>query len=346
MTSTTMKQWTIDHPDQNMGGLHLEEVPVPSISDGDVLVKFEAAALNYRDAAIAKGTFPFAHKYPIVPVSDGAGVVVEVGSRVREFTKGDRVITVFNQGHQYGDIDPYAASTGVGGTIDGCFRQFGVFHESGLVKAPRNLTALESSTLPGAALTSWNALYGLKPIRPGQWVLVQGTGGVAISGLQLAKAAGARVIVTTSSEDKAKRLRELGADYVINYRDEPNWGEVARRLTPGQAGVDYILDIGGTTTLGESLKCIRMEGIINLIGFLGTSDQPQPGLLDALSRLCTVRGLFVGSRAMLKDMVQAYEANDVRPVLDPHVFTLEQGKEALEHMAAQKHFSKVVVKID
>ncbi|PYH48644.1 zinc-dependent alcohol dehydrogenase family protein [Aspergillus saccharolyticus JOP 1030-1] len=346
MASATMKQWTIDHPDKDMEGLRLEEVSLPSVSDYDVLVKFEAAALNYRDAAIAKGTFPFAHKYPIVPVSDGAGVVIEVGSRVREFSQGDRVITVFNQGHQYGDIDPYAASTGVGGTIDGCFRQFGVYSESGLVKSPKNLTALESSTLPGAALTSWNALYGLRPIKAGQWVLVQGTGGVAISGLQLAKAAGATVIATTSSEEKATKLRASGADHVINYRDQPNWGEVARRLTPGQAGIDYILDIGGTNTLDQSLKCIKMEGIINLIGFLGGSDQSQPGFLDALSHICTVRGLYVGSRAMLKDMVQAFEANNIRPVLDSKVFTLEQGKEALEYLAAQKHFSKVVVKID
>lgn len=291
-------------------------------------------------------------------MSDGAGVVMEVGSRVREFSKGDRVITVFNQGHQYGDIDPYAASTGVGGTIDGCFRQFGVYNESGLVKSPKNLTALESSTLPGAALTSWNALYGLRPIKAGQWVLVQGTGGVAISGLQvwslgtiirksrmqetvgsnvssqLAKAAGATVIATTSSEEKATKLRASGADHVINYRDEPDWGEVARRLTPGQAGVDYILDIGGTNTLDQSLKCIKMEGIINLIGFLGGSDQSQPGFLDALSHICTVRGLYVGSRAMLKDMVQAFEANNIRPVLDPKVFMLEQGKEALEYLVS------------
>ncbi|KAE8147693.1 zinc-type alcohol dehydrogenase-like protein [Aspergillus avenaceus] len=346
MAPTTMKQWIIDRPDQNMQGTRFEEVPLPSVGDYGVLVKFEAAALNYRDAAIAKGTFPFAHKYPIVPVSDGAGVVVETGSQVREFKKGDSVITVFNQGHQYGGIDPYAASTGVGGTVDGCFRQFGVYNETGLVKAPKNLSALESSTLPGAALTSWNALYGLKPIKPGQWVLVQGTGGVAVSGLQLAKAAGAAVIATTSSEEKAQKLRDLGADHVINYRDVPNWGEVARQLTPDQAGVDYILDIGGTDTLDQSLKCIKMEGIINLIGFLGASDQPQPRFADALSHICTVRGLFVGSRAMLKDMVQAFEANDIRPAIDPKIFSLEQGKDALEYLAARKHFSKVVIKID
>ncbi|KAF5864385.1 hypothetical protein ETB97_007947 [Aspergillus alliaceus] len=346
MAATTMKQWVIDHPDKNMGGLTLTEAPLPQVGVNEVLVKFQAASLNYRDCAIAKGTFPFAKKYPIVPVSDGAGVVVEVGSQVREFRKGDTVITVFNQGHQHGDIDPYAASTGVGGTIDGVLRQYGVYNELGLVKAPKNLTALESSTLPGAALTSWNALYGLKPIKAGQSVLVQGTGGVSVFGLQLAKAAGAIVIATTSSDTKAKKLKELGADHVINYRTTPNWGEVARELTPNQMGVDCIMDIGGTDTLEQSFKCIKMEGTINLIGFLGASDRPQPGLLDALSHICTARGIYVGSRAMLKDMVQAFETNDIHPVLDPKVFNLEQGREAFEYLAAQRHIGKVVVKID
>ncbi|PLB44219.1 zinc-binding oxidoreductase [Aspergillus steynii IBT 23096] len=326
MSPNTMKQWIIDQPDQNMGGMHLTEVSLPPVGIHDVLVKFEAAALNYRDCAIAKGTFPFAHKYPIIPVSDGAGVVVETGSHVKEFKKGDSVITVFNQGHQHGDITPYAASTGVGGTIDGCFRQFGVFDETGLLER--------------------NALYGLKPIKAGQYVLVQGTGGVSVSALQLAKAAGAKVIATTSSDEKSKKLQELGADHVVNYRTTPNWGEVARQLTPDQAGVDYIMDIGGTDTLEQSLKCIKMDGIITLIGFLGASDQAQPGLLEALSHICTVRGVYVGSRAMLKDMVQAFEVNNIRPVLDSNVFKLEQGKEAFEYLAAQRHIGKVVVQID
>ncbi|EIT79522.1 hypothetical protein BDV35DRAFT_339966 [Aspergillus flavus] len=346
MSTAMMKQWVVDHPEKDMGGMDLREAPLPTVGTNEVMVKFEAVALNYRDCAIAKGTFPFAHKYPIIPVSDGAGVVVEVGEKVREFKKGDSVITIFNQGHQYGDIDPYAASTGVGGTIDGCFRKFGVFNETGLVKAPKNLTPLESSTLPGAALTSWNALYGLKPVKAGQWVLVQGTGGVSIFGLQLAKAAGASVIATTSSDAKAEELKKLGADHVINYRAVPNWGEVARSLTPDHAGVDHILDIGGTETLEQSLHCIKMEGIINLIGFLGASEKPQPGLLDALNHICTIRGIYVGSRSMLQDMVRAFESNNIHPVIDPQVFQFEQGKEAFEYLAAQRHFGKVVVQFN
>ncbi|GAB1199568.1 hypothetical protein APSETT444_008919 [Aspergillus pseudonomiae] len=346
MAATTMKQWVIEHPDKEMKGMKLVEVPLPQVGGRGVLVKFQVAALNYRDCAIAKGTFPFAHKYPIVPVSDGTGVVVQVGPEVREFKEGDTVMTIFNQDHQYGDIDPYAASTGVGGTIDGVLRQYGVYDESGFVKAPRNLSPLESSTLPGAALTSWNALYGLRPIKAGQCVLVQGTGGVSIFGLQLAKAAGATVIATTSSEKKVKILKQLGADHVLDYRSNPNWGELARQLTTDQRGVDCIIDIGGTDTLEQSLKCIRMEGIINSVGFLGASDKPQPGLLETLSHICTVRGICVGSRAMLKDMVRAFEANDIHPVIDEKVFTLEQGKEAFEYLAAQRHIGKVVVQIN
>ncbi|PWY75275.1 NAD(P)-binding protein [Aspergillus sclerotioniger CBS 115572] len=318
MPATTMKQWTITYPDKNISGMRMSKVPLPKTGPHEVL--------------------------PIVPVSDGAGVVIEVGSNVREFKQGDKVMTIFNQGHQYGDITPYAASTGVGGTIDGVLRQYGVYNESGLVKAPRNLTTLESSTLPGAALTAWNALYGLKPIR--QWVIVQGTGGVGVFGLQLAKAAGATVIATTSSEEKASRLKELKADHVIDYRDQPNWGGVARQLSPNQAGVDYALDIGGTDTLEQSLECIEMEGIINLIGFLGAGDKPQPGILDALNYVCTVRGLFVGSRAMLVDTVQAFEGNNIRPMIDGRIFGFEEGKEAFEYLAARKHFGKVVVRVD
>ncbi|GFF23819.1 zinc-type alcohol dehydrogenase-like protein C1773.06c [Aspergillus udagawae] len=344
--ASKMMQWSVDTPNQDFGGMSYAEAPVPSVGENEVLVKFQAASLNFRDLAIAKGTFPFAHKYPIVPASDGAGVVVEVGSRVREFKKGDAILTIFNQAHQFGDIDPYAASSGVGGTIDGTLRQYGIYPELGLVKAPKNLDAVEASTLPCAALTSWNALFGLKSLKPGQIVLVQGTGGVSIFGLQFAKAAGATVIATTSSAGKAERLKQMGADHVINYKTTPNWGEAARQLTPNQAGVDYIIEVGGQGTLEQSLKCIKMDGIISVIGFLGSSDKPQPGLLEALSNICTVRGVYVGSRAMFQQMVQAIEATDLHPVVDSHVFSLEQTKQAYEHMAAQKHFGKVVVKIE
>ncbi|KAJ5466290.1 Polyketide synthaseenoylreductase [Penicillium desertorum] len=343
MAASKMMQWSIDHPNKELNGMSYTEASIPQ-----VLVKFQAASLNYRDVAIAKvqGTFTFAHKYPIVPDSDGAGVVVEIGARVNEFKKGDTVLTIFNQGHQFGDIDPHAASTSVGGTIDGALRQYGVYNELGLVKAPKNLSAVESSTLPYAALTSWNALYGLKPLKSGKIVLVQGTGGVSLFGLQYAKAAGAVVIATTSSAEKAEKLKALGADHVINYKTTPNWGEVARDLTPGQTGVDYILEVGGLGTIEQSLKCIKMDGIVTVIGFLGSSDKSQPGVMEALTNICTIRGVFVGSRAMLKELVQAVETNNLHPVIDQASFNLDQTKEAFEYFGGQNNFGKVVVKID
>ncbi|KAH8805041.1 hypothetical protein F5884DRAFT_885009 [Xylogone sp. PMI_703] len=346
MAPSTMQQWSIDAPESDFSGMRYMNVPVPKVGDDEVLIKFKAASINFRDLAIAKGTFPFAHKYPIVPVSDGAGEVVDVGKRVIEFKKGDMVLTLFNQGHQSGDIDPEASSTGVWGTIDGVLREYGVFKESGLVKAPSNLNAVEASTLPCAALTSWNALYGLKPLQPGQTVLVQGTGGVSIFGLQFAKAAGATVIATTSSAEKMEKLKKLGADHVVHYKTNPDWGDAVRQLTTNQRGVDYILEVGGPGAFEQSLKCIKMDGTINVIGFLGSSKKPQPGLIEALSHICIIRGLYVGSKAMFKDMIRSIETYDLHPVVADEIFKLEQAKEAYEYMHGQTHFGKVVIKID
>ncbi|KAJ5543274.1 Polyketide synthase enoylreductase [Penicillium sp. DV-2018c] len=347
MSPSTMKQWIVKDKEHDLDGLVYEDAPVPKVGENEVLVKLEAASLNYRDLIIPKGKYPFALQLPVVPGSDGAGEVIEVGSKVSQFKKGDRVATLFNQGHQYGAIDTYAAGTGLGGVIDGTLREYGSFNEQGLVKAPKNLNSIEASTLSCAALTSWNALYGLKPLKPGQVVLVQGTGGVSTFGLQFAKAAGATVIATTSSEEKAKKLKKLGADHVINYKTDPNWGETARTLTPEQAGVDHIIEVGGSGTLQQSFKCVKLEGVISVIGFLGGVDpKTQPTVLEALNHICTVRGVYVGSKELMKDMVRAIEANDIHPVVDDQVFTLDQAREAYTHMFAQKHFGKLAIKIN
>lgn len=277
--------------------------------------------------------------------SDGSGEVVEVGERVSRFRPGDKVVTLFNQGHLFGAVDVAAAGTGVGGMVDGTLRQYGVFNEQGLARAPQNLGALEAATLTCAGLTAWNALYGLKPLRPGQWVLVQGTGGVSLFGLQFAKAAGAKVIATTSSAAKADTLRGLGADHVVNYRDDADWGATAKKLTPGGLGVDHVIEVGGADTLEQSCAAIKYEGVISIIGFLGGA-KPKTSALDALFHLCTFRGVYVGPREMLEDMVKCIEANDIHPVLDPTVFSLDQAKEAYQYMWDKKHFGKVAIKID
>lgn len=280
-----------------------------------------------------------------MPGSDGAGEVVEVGSKVTKFKKGDKVVTLFNQAHQFGDIDVQAARSGLGGVIDGTLRQYGAFDEDGLVIAPDNLSFEEAATLTCAGLTSWNALYGLKQLKPGQTVLIQGTGGVSIFSLQFAKAAGAKVIATTSSPEKAEILKRLGADHIINYKTSPNWGEIARKLTPNDEGVDHIVEVGGPGTLEQSLKCIKHEGVISIIGFLGAGDpKGQADILDALSNICTIRGLFVGSKALMQEMNRAIEVNNIHPVVDQNVFILAKAREAYEYqVGGREGFLQVAV---
>ncbi|KAL2802435.1 hypothetical protein BJX63DRAFT_426070 [Aspergillus granulosus] len=347
MAPSSQKQWSVLNAEKDFDGLKYDDAPVPKVGENEVLVKLHGASLNYRDLIIPKGKYFFPLSFPVVPGSDGAGEVVEVGSKVNQFRKGDKVVTLFNQLHQYGAVDAAASNSGLGGVIDGTLRQYGVFNENGVVRAPSNLNFLESSTLTCAGLTSWNALYGLKPLQPGQTVLVQGTGGVSIFALQFAKAAGATVIATTSSDTKGRKLKELGADHVINYETEPNWGEIARSLTRDNVGVDHIIEVGGSGTLQQSFKCIKFEGVISIIGFLGGMDpKTMPGVLDTLSHICTVRGVYVGSKALMNDMINAIEANNIHPVLDERVFTLDKTREAYEYMWGQHHFGKLTIKIE
>jgi NADPH:quinone reductase-like Zn-dependent oxidoreductase len=300
-------------------------------------------SLNFRDILIAKGTFPFAVTNGVIPTSDGAGTVVAIGSKVSLFEVGDKVATLFSQGHLAGSLTPTTIAAGLGGARDGALREYGAFNEHGLVKTPSNLTALEASTLPCAALTAWNALYGLRPLRPGQTVLTQGTGGVSIFALQFAKAAGAKVVATTSSDDKADILKKLGADVVINYKNNPNWGTTAKRYTTD--GFDFIIEVGGPSTMRQSLNAIKIDGIISVIGFLGgASAEEQPSTLEALSTVSTIRGVFVGSRQQFEDMNQAIKVANIKPVIDETIFSFDQVKEAYQFLSDQKHFGKLCVK--
>jgi NADPH:quinone reductase-like Zn-dependent oxidoreductase len=195
---------------------------------------------------------------------------------------------------------------------------------------PSNLNFLEGSTLSCAALTAWNALYGLesRALKPGQTVLTQGTGGVSIFALQFAKAA-----------------KKYGADHVINYKETPNWGEEAAKLTPGGAGVQHVVEVGGPTTMAQSLKAVAIDGVISIIGFIGGMEKNQPTFLDCLNNICTVRGILVGSRLQMEDMCAAIESNDLHPIVDEKVFSLGELKEAYQYMWEQKHFGKLTVKV-
>ncbi len=341
MSITATKAWVVEGTTGIDNLKFNERYPLPQLGDYDVLVKFHAASLNYRDLIIPQvnhtllasilylsisndpsthndslsllpaynpkppqGKYPLPRKDHTVPGSDGAGIVFSTGPKVTRFRPGCKVLTLFNQGHLYGSLDHKSMQTGLGGTIDGTLRQHGVFPESGLVSMPTSLTYLEGSTLSCAALTAWNGLYGLKPLMAGQVVLTQGTGGVSIFAVQFAKAAGATVIATTSSERKADVLKKLGADHVINYKNIKDWGVTAKALTPGGEGVDHILEVGGPATLAQSLKAIRIDGVISIIGFLSGAGEQSPSFLEVLSQPCVVRGIIVGSRAQFEEMVR------------------------------------------
>ncbi|KAL6702276.1 NAD(P)-binding protein [Trichoderma pleuroticola] len=345
---TTSRAWSVRgiHSD-SFDGLALEEnVPLPKLGEHDVLIQIEAVSLNYRDLAIPRGLYPFAMKTPVVPGSDSAGIVLAVGPKVTRVSKGDRVCTLFNEHHQTNPITPEAVGSGLGGAVDGTLRNYGVFGEHCLVKAPSSLNAVEASTLTCAPLTAWNALYGLqsKAIKAGDWVLTQGTGGVSLAAIQFAVAAGATVVSTTSTNDKADALKKLGASHVINYKETPNWGEAARALTPGGLGFDHILEIGGAASIAQSLKAIKLEGVITIIGFLTSSDK-QPPLMDALNHLCIVRGIFVGSRQQFEEMNRVIDSAKIRPVIDSNLFSFEDIKKAYQYQWESKHFGKVVIRI-
>ena len=247
-------------------------------------------------------------------------------------------------------MDDLAARSGLGADLDGTFRTVGAFDEQGLVRMPEGLTFIEAATLSCAGLASWNALFGLpgKQLCPGQWLLTQGTGGVSLFALRFAKAIGVRVIATTSSKEKAQILTELGADFIINYREQPDWGSVAKSMTKG-IGVDHVIDVAGATTLTQSVASLKREGLLVTMGFVGGEGKPEniPSLLDCWISNFTTRGIHVGSRQQMEDMCRAIEANvdKLRPVVDARVFGLGQLKDACRYLESGKHQGNVCIEI-
>ena len=305
-----------------------------------VLVRMRAAALNYRDLLIANGAYPGGTPEPVIPLSDGAGEVVAVGADVTRWQPGDRVAGSFMQSWIAGEMVQEDALTALGGAIDGVLVKERLFDEQGLVRIPDHLSFEEAATLPCAAVTAWNALYGLQALKPGQTVLILGTGGVSIFALQFAHAAGARTIVTSSSDEKLERVRALGASDTINYRTIPDWAAEARRLTGG-TGVDVTIECGGPGTLQSSIAATRRGGAVQLIGVLALGQiDPLPILTGGL----IVRGIMVGSAEMFDAMNRAISANAIRPVID-RSFTFDQTPEAYAHLQSANHVGKVVIRI-
>jgi NADPH:quinone reductase-like Zn-dependent oxidoreductase len=324
-----------------LDSLHLTERPKPEPGPGQVLVRMRAASLNYRDLMVVKGVYNPKLKRPLVPLSDGSGEVIAVGTGVTRVRTGDRVAGTFFQDWVDGDLTEEKARTALGGGMDGILADYVLFRETGVVRVPEHLTDEEAATLPCAAVTAWNALVTQGGVHPGDTVLIQGTGGVSLFALQFALLSGARVIATSSSDEKLARVRELGAPDGVNYRAAPDWDERVRELTGGK-GVDHVVEVGGAGTLGRSLRAVRMGGRISLIGVLAGGDA-EVNPLPALMKSIRIQGIYVGSRTMFEAMNQAISLHRLRPVVD-RVFPFAEAREALRYMESGAHFGKICLR--
>lgn len=319
--------------------LVLVERGQPQPGPFEALVRLKAASLNYRDLMVAEGHYNPKLKRPVVPLSDGAGVVEAVGERVTRVKVGDRVAGIFMQTWLDGAGDREKAHSALGGAIDGVLSEFRVFHEDGLVSLPARLSFVEAATLPCAGVTAWHALFEEAPAKPDDAVVIQGTGGVAIFALQFAKAAGMLPIVLSSSDEKLRRARELGAAHTINYKHEPDWEKAVLSILPG--GADYVIELGGAETITRSLKAVRIGGQIAVIGILsgvGPSIDPRFILMNSIR----MQGIYVGSRSMFERMNRAIDLHQIHPVVD-RVFPWLEAKEAMKHMQSQTHFGKIAL---
>ncbi len=303
---------------------------------GEITVRLHANSLNYHDFAVVSGMW--GPSEPRIPMADGAGEVIAVGEGVSEFAVGDSVVSTFFPGWLDGEplVEGFATVPGDG--IDGYARELVTARATSFTRAPKGYSHAEASTLTTAGLTAWRALMADDSLKPGDTVLVQGTGGVSIFALQFAKAAGATVIATSSSDEKLERLKTLGADEVINYRSTPNWGEKVRALTDNR-GVDHVIEVGGPATLEQSMIAARIGGHVSLIGIL-TGVAGQLPLVQALVRQIRLQGVLVGSRAQQQAMIRAIDANGLRPVIDK-AFELEQIVEAFRYQESNQHFGKI-----
>ena len=340
-----MKLYRIPEPGA-IENLTLVEEPDPALGEHEVLIRVRAVSLNYRDLMVIRGTYGRGGQRPnLIPCSDGAGEVIAIGNQVSRVKVGNRVAGIFMQKWIAGEVTaegaPQAGASALGGAIDGMLAEQVVLHEDGVVHIPEHLSFEEGSTLPCAAVTAWHAVVDFGRTRAGDTVLVLGTGGVSIFALQFARMHGARVIATSSNEEKIRSVHAMGADATVNYKSFPDWQHGVLEAT-AKRGVDLVVEVGGAGTLPRSIDSVRFGGKIALIGVL-TSGEINPARL--MGKSATLQGIYVGSREMFEAMNRAIALHKMRPVID-RVFEFDQAQEAYRHLASASHFGKVVIRVE
>jgi NADPH:quinone reductase-like Zn-dependent oxidoreductase len=341
MFAYPITQFGIDH-------LQQIELPQPTPTPGTVLIKVHAVSLNYRDLMMVSGLYNPKMSLPRTPCSDGAGEVVAVGEGVTRVHIGDRVCGIFMQRWLDGPLTAEKSKAALGGDIDGMLAEYVLLHHEGVVRFPDHLSYEEAATLPCAAVTAWNALHHAgepaNPAQSGDTIVIQGTGGVSIFALQFAKLLGAKVLGTSSSDEKLTRARSLGLDESCNYKQTPEWSKWVMETTSGK-GADRIMEVGGAGTLGHSLRAARVGGTIAQIGVLSGAATADPlALTPILHKQLRVQGIYVGSRAMFEQMNAAIAKSSLHPVID-QIFPVDQVQQAFHHMQSGSHFGKIVIRL-
>lgn len=334
MKAIQLENYGIEH-------LKLKEVPTPTISDNEVLVKTTAVSLQYLDLLLTENTAGFNIPLPFIPVSEGVGIIENVGKNVTRWKKGDRVIIPFITRWEAGQTTPYHNALRTGMQTSGTLAEFTVQPENTLVRTPNNLTDEEAVALSVAGLTAWASLVSQANIKAGQTILIQGSGGVSLFALQIAKAFGLKVIATTGSKEKEQKLKELGADEVINYNDFPEWSNEVKRLNNG-VGVDVTLDVAGNETINQSILSVKEHGYVGMIGFMSGS-QLTFNIVPLIMNYIRLQGYSVGNAQELNELVKAIETNNIKPVVDS-VYSIEQTQEAFLKLKSGKAFGKIVIK--
>ena len=330
-------------PGAGVSELRLADIPVPTPAAHEVLIKTHAASINYRDLMYARGDYINLKDAPLVPLGDGAGEVIAVGASVTRVKRGDRVTHSYFPGWIDGIPDPSKVATSFGTHIDGALAESFLAHEDAVVPIPSYLNYVEAATLSCAGTTAWNTLFADGGLKPGATVLLQGTGGLSVLTLQLAKASGLRAIITSSSDEKLARAQALGADATINYRTTPEWQDEVLKLTEGR-GVDLTVEVGGSGTLRRSLTATRMGGTVSVIGgitgFGDTLLQP----LEIIRGMKRLSGILVGSRTMLDDLARFLSVVKIHPVIDRE-FAFDEAALAYDYLKSGRHFGKIVIRV-